>query len=225
MKERLFTLLLLIATYTLHAQSLISFKESKQLSILAFLKTASGSGDMSRTLAEYIAKNVPAEDKVKFAAVIEDYRNLGLDYSYTIPGYPDSRPRPRTTMDLINIAAVQAKDEREFMQRIVGLLPNETWLQLRKVMNDVAPYYDKILGKPYTKAMSGQLAALQQYNTRLDNIFNKLSHFYGSTWSKDVPFTVAYTPCLEREATLLQPLIVIVLFLLCLPKKRIMICG
>lgn len=187
-------MLLIAVAVQLNAQPLIHFKISRPLSILAFLKTASGSGDMSRTLATYIGDNTAGEDKVKFSKIIDNYRSLGLDYSYTIPGYPESRPRPRTTMDLLIIAAVQARDEADFMQRIIGLLPNETWLQLGAVMKDASPFYDRMLGRPYAAAMNAQLGQLQKYNTRLDGIFSKLSHFYGSTWSKDIPFTVAIYP-------------------------------
>src|ERR1035438_7548237 len=50
-----------------------------------------------------------------------------LNYSYIVPDYPESRKWPRTTFNLISMAAVHTDDINTFMQRIIGILPNEQW--------------------------------------------------------------------------------------------------
>ena len=190
--QRILTVFFLLTSSTIsHSKDLITFRISEPLCVLTFLQTAGhNSRHNSVTLREYIYTHLAKEDSMQLVRRVDDFEAINLEYTYNISGYPDQRVKAKNTLDLINMAAVQARDVDDFMQRIIGLLPNEQWMQLQKVMNDAAVVYNKMLGTPYAQEMKAQLAALQQYGTKTDDIFNKLKHFYGSTWSKDIPFTV-----------------------------------
>lgn len=192
MKKLFFVALLLCDQ--VWAQPLVTFKISRAVGVLNFLQTASGGGHSSRTLYAQIWREAHGADSVRLAGMVARFRDLGLGFSYAIPGYPDSRPRPRSTDDLLMISAVQSSSVDDFMRRITGILPNETWLQLKQLMQGADPLYDKLVASGTHQAMAAQLAALGEYSPRLDDIFNRLSYFYNSTWTRDIPFTVAIYP-------------------------------
>ncbi len=189
--KRCLLFLLLLLSLSCYSNPLIHFKVSRPLCVLTFLQAASGNGAMlSPTLKSYISKNIPTDDSVKFNAVLRRFAALNLDLTYTVPDYPESRLRPRSTLDLITIAAIQAADPNDFMQRIIGILPNEQWLELNGIMKEAGIYYEQMLGIPYAKAMRKQLFELEKYNEKLDDVFNRLKRFYGTTWSEEIPFTI-----------------------------------
>lgn len=185
-------LLLLLPMHD-QAQNLVKFRVSRPVCVLTFLQTAAGDGHMSRTLYATIWSRAKG-DSSRLATLANEYRSLELSHTYPVEGYPESRPRPRTTMDLITIAAVQSGSIKEFLDRTIGILPNETWLRLASVIQNADPLYDRLIGSGAEKGLQEQLAALNSYDSRLDDIFSRLAHFYQSTWTKDIPFTVAIYP-------------------------------
>ncbi len=187
-------LLLTFVTINASAQSLINFRISRTVCLLTFLQTASGNGNMSRTLKEAINNNISKADAAELTKLVAQFRELDLYHNYDIPGYPDSRQRPRNTLDLLLIAAVQSADLKTFSNRIVGVLPNEVAQGLLKVLNEADPVYERTIGATTQQGLNKQLKALHTYNARLNSIFNNLTSFYGSTWTNDIPFTVAIYP-------------------------------
>ncbi len=198
MKKVLF--ILLLAAVRLPAQGIIDFKISKPVCLLTFLLAANHDANISPTYSAYIYSHLPKQDSASFSGIVKAFSSISLSYGYTIPGYPENRIWPRTTFNLISIAAVQASDLNDFLQRIMGILPNEDWLKLRNVLQNAAPYYDKMIGDPCASAAKMQLSALQKLGGKADSIFIKLRAFYGSVWSADIPFTVSMYP-LPGEGT------------------------
>jgi hypothetical protein len=186
--------LLVFITINASARSLITFRVSRPVCLLTFLQTASGNGNMPRTLMETINNNITADDKLKLATLVTQFRQLDLYHTYNIPGYPQGRQRPRTTLDLLMIAAVQSDNLSLFADRMVGVLPNETSQKLLSVLNDADPIYERTIGSVTNTALNRQLNKLHDYENRLNDIFNSLRLFYGSTWTQDMPFTVAVYP-------------------------------
>ena len=183
--------LLLIAFGCCSGKDLISVKVSKPLCVLTFLQTAGEQNrHMSSTLRAYIYDHLPAEDTDRFAKLVARFRSIDMEYTFVVPGFPDSRVRSKSILSFVTIAAVQSGDIDDFMQRIIGLLPNEQWLELKSIMEAAAPYFDKMLGVPYGKELDSQAAALQQYSNAASKLFDKLRLFYGSSWTQDIPFTV-----------------------------------
>jgi len=193
MKKIALLLSVVLSTHCM-GRGIVSVKVSRAVCLLTFLQAANDDPELSPTLRAYIRDHIPTADSAKFAGIVHDFASLPLDFSYVIPGYPDSRLWPRRTLNLISIAAVQATDTRDLMQRIIGILPNEDWLKLGQVMDAAAPFYDKMIGKPFDAATNKQLAALSQFTPKADDIFAHLKVFYGSTWTSDIPFTISMYP-------------------------------
>jgi len=194
MRKSVYLLLLLLISWQSYGKGIISFKISKPVCLLTFLLTARGNPDMSPSFRAYIYNNIPREDSTHFFQIVKEFSTIPLDYDYIIPDYPENRKWPRTTFNLISVAAVQAIDVNDFMQRIIGILPNEQWVKLKQVFANTEPLYDKMIGVPYAQATKKQLAALEKFNGKTDSIFNELRSFYSSSWSDDIPVTVSIYP-------------------------------
>ena len=190
MKNYILSLILLLHFAPLPAQDIIRFTISTPANLLTFLQAGNNDPDVSATLCAYVHEHVPPEDTAAFRQLINEFSSISFGYSYTIPGYPDARLWPRTVFNQVSIAAIQAYDNDEFMRRIIGLLPNEDWLKLKKIMTQAGPYYDKVIGQTFKAAQYEQLVELERYTDETRAAFNKLTHFYGSTWTADIPFTV-----------------------------------
>lgn len=192
--KNVLTFLLFIAAVQCNAGSLVRFRISKPLCLLTFLQAATGDPRMSRTFGAYVLKSIPKNDADRFAIAVRDFSSIGFDLSYSFPYYPDTRTRPKSTQRLISIAAVQSESTEDFLQRIIGILPNEQWLKLKNAFTIAEPIYDKAIFQPNKKATLHQLAELEKYSGRANDIFDKLKHFYGSTWTSDIPFTISIYP-------------------------------
>jgi hypothetical protein len=168
--------------------------------VLSFLQAANGTGMVAPSLSDFIHENIPTSDTA-FYNTVKQYSSLDLDVNYTFNEYPEKRQRPKTLINAITIAAVSSKTIDEMLQRCIGILPNEQWLTLKEAMLKAEPYYDRLIGIPYKEEINNQLQELQKLSGKTDDIFNKLKHFYGSTWSDDIPFTVSIYPVPGRRGT------------------------
>lgn len=188
---------LAIAILLVHAgvaAPVVNFKISKTVCLLTFLETASGEPHSSLTLRKYIAGRIHEADSADFNKLLRKYASLNLGHSYILTEYPSQRQKPRSSANLIKIAAVQADDTKDFLTRIAGILPNEQWLVLKEVLEGAEYYYDELIFKEHKAALEKQLTELKLYNDKTKKAFYKLKTFYGSTWPDNLPFTVAIYP-------------------------------
>ena len=208
MKHLLCGLLLTVLIHSTSAVAapLVQFKVSRPLLVFNFLEAASGNRNVSTTYRDYILSHIPQEDSADFHRLLRKFNLLMLDHSYTYDEYPAGRRRPHSTIDLIKIAAIQTEDVPAFMQRITGMLPNETWKTFSAVMLQADKYFENIVWQTQKEALLTQMAALNKYSPRLDSIFTKLNTFYGSSWTRAQPFDVALYPVPgERGSTTASP--------------------
>lgn len=176
------------------AAPVVNFKISKTICLLTFLETASGAPHSSLTLRKYITGHLQETDSADFNNLLRKYASLNLDQSYILAEYPLQRQKPRSSVNLIKIAAVQSDDTKDFLRRIAGILPNEQWLVFKEVLEGAEYYYDLLIFKEHEAALGKQLTELKLYNDKTKSAFYKLKTFYGSTWPDNLPFTVAIYP-------------------------------
>lgn len=188
---------LIIAILLVHAAAaapIVNFKISKTVCLLTFLEAATGEAHSSVTLRKYIASRLQDADSADFNKLTRKYTSLNLSQSYVLSEYPPQRQKPRSSANLIKIAAVQAVDTKDFLSRIAGILPNEQWLMLKEVLEGAEYYYDELIYKEHKPALEKQLTELKLYNDKTKKAFYKLKTFYGSSWPDNLPFTVAIYP-------------------------------
>ncbi|RYZ54213.1 MAG: hypothetical protein EOP49_05635 [Sphingobacteriales bacterium] len=172
-------------------QPLVSFKTSQSLAVVKFLEAAAGRPEASRTYKEYIRNTLKPEDSAAFMQMVRSFQNIQLEYTYVFSQYPEKRQRPHSTMDLVRIAAIQADDVPRFLQRIAGMMPNKAWLELSEVMPLAAGYYESMISAKYASDIQTQIRDLRKSGPQMDEVFQRINRFYGSTWQAKQPFTVA----------------------------------
>jgi len=202
MKKRfLFSGIFALFVHFLSAQSadMVQFTISKPQCLLNFLETLTSEGNgVSRTFRQYIREQAPRSDK-RFEELLSVYKSLNLDYQYKWDGYPESRHSTRSTMDLIWIASVNAKDVRDFRARTTGILPNSEHSKLMKVLTEIEPYYDRIVWNPCIDKARARMKEMQAYSGKIAGIFNTVKQFYCTSWDNAQPFVIALYPMPGRK--------------------------
>lgn len=187
---------LLAALYLLlqpaFAQIGFEFKVSKPYCVFNFMQTATGDNRTSSTLQEQIGEKTKGNNE--FISLCNRFKSIRLDYPYTRDEYPENRRRTRTTMDLIIIALVNSSSWTEFGNRIVGILPNGDTKKFLDVLSEAETIYDQLIWKENEAKTRAQLEALEPYAPQCSEIFTKISKFYQSSWSPEIPFVVALSP-------------------------------
>lgn len=194
--KRILALFIIVLLLPLGASAapLLNFKISKPLCLLVFLETAAGDPHGSVTLRDYISANIAEEDTAAFRQTVRKFAMLNMDSKYTLSQYPPQRQKPRSSANLIKIAAIQSDNLQDFFDRITGVLPNEQLLQLKEVFIEADVFYDKIIFRKTKTALERRLAELKLYNDKTKYAFLRFKTFYGSTWPDNMPFTVAIYP-------------------------------
>jgi len=188
--KRLFIVLILLFAYNANATERVSLKISKPFALLTFMRAAANDPHVSTTLAKYVRGHVPRRDSAQLYKAVFQFEQLELENSMVFSEYPEARQKPRSLAGMLNNAAIRANTTEEFLAAIVGVIPNERWMQLKASLQVVEPMYDKMM-LPYDADLRKQQQALEQYSDETDAIFTKLRRFYGSTWSNDMPFTIS----------------------------------
>ncbi len=170
----------------------IQIQANKTLALLAFVETANGSQSVSLSFKNFIDKKLGNSDA--FQKLIKRYHALKLEFKYELEGYPNSRHAYKNTKDFIWIAASNASDLDDLSERILGYLPYETHLELIEVLRQIEPYYDELVWKKTKKQSKRIVKQLSAYSNKIEALFLQISHFLGSSWSKQTPFKVMLYP-------------------------------
>ena len=186
-------LILLVLSQFSFAQSIVSFKTSKPYAVLSFTEAASGAQQHSRTFSAFIESNIPSTDTV-FRRLSDDFREINLQYTFKREEFPANRRQHRSTYDLIVIAAVKSVNLAEFRSNTIGILPNSNHTELFRILQAAEKYYDRFIWNTSKPSIDQQVLALKKYSTEANELFSLFRHFYGSSWSDDIPFNVAIFP-------------------------------
>lgn len=192
MRKLLFLLCLLTFAQLSIAQEIMQFKVSKPYCIFNFMETMTSQQGVSSTLREYIVPKVRKDSA--FREICSDFQNLKLNYYYQLDGYPANRKSYRSTQDLLIIALVNANTIEEFKQRSIGILPHSEQHKLVTLLEQAEKYYDVLIWNDYEVIINEQRKKLETYIPQASEIFDKIRHFYRSTWTADIPFLVSIYP-------------------------------
>lgn len=189
--------LFLCLCLAVQSQSLLKFKISRPYCLLNFIETAKGGHASSITLRDSILSHTKG-DKA-FAGLVQAYQTIQLDYQWNRENYPKTRRHYRTTYDLIQVAAVQSETIEEFINRIVGIIPNSDLLRLRDILKKIDPYYEKIIWQTNGEKIINQVKELEKFQGKANDAFLKLKKLYNTSWHEDLPFNVAIYPIEARK--------------------------
>lgn len=183
----------LLSCLSVFSQSIVRFKASKPYAVFSFLETAGGTAAHSATFKRFIDTSISRTDTV-FSNMVGSFRELNLNYNYRREEYPANRRQTRSTYDLIVIAAVKSNTLAEFKMNTIGILSNSAHMELFRLLNIAAPYYEKLVWKQSEKAVSSQIAEFRKYEPRASELFRSFRTLYHSTWPDDIPFDVSVFP-------------------------------
>lgn len=166
---------------------------SKTFAVLKFLETTTGHHGTSGTFRKQMDTSAVLQ-QAGFTALKNTYNSLHLDYTYSKQGYPEKRKHTTSTWDLICVAAISSKSNREFFNRIIGILPNDDYLKLKEIFRQAEPYYDAFMYTKQEDAIRKKAGELNAYAPALNRMFDQFKTFYGSSWDKSVPFNLTIYP-------------------------------
>lgn len=203
---------LVIASYSFGQNSFIQIEANKTLGLFSFLETSSGQLGTSSSFREYIIKSYK-QDK-KFNKIIDSYSNLDLDYSFKRQNFPEKRASYTTTKDLLWIAVSNSNDIDDFSQRIIGLLPHQTHIQLIELLKKVEIYYDDLIWNKEQENILRIQNQLDNYKYQISDLYLRISKFYNTSWNISIPFKIMlYSIPLKNVNTT------------AIPKGNALICG
>ena len=197
--HKLFFLICMLFAGTAFSQNTIQFKVSKPYCVYNFMETAIGSGGTSSTLRDFMWQKTDKD--AAFQELCERYSRIRLHYDFTRDEYPANRRQTRSTIDLITIALVQASDLKEFGERIMGILPNNSQQELLDVLKRAEVLYNEVIWKEYEQKVLDQANALRVYSERASALFLAFRKFYNSSWSTEMPFIVTLYPIPGRSGS------------------------
>lgn len=171
---------------------------SKPFALLKFLETTTGHHGTSHTFREQIDSSKVLQQP-GFAALKQTYNSLHLDYTYSRQEYPEKRKHTTSTWDLICVAAISSKTNNEFFSRMIGVIPNDDYLKLKRVITETEPFYDAFLFTAQQGAIQAKAAELRAHAPALNKLFDQFKVFYGSSWDKSVPFNLSIYPIFGKQ--------------------------
>lgn len=192
MKKILFIILLISNVFYGYGQTIFQFNISKPYCVFNFLKSANLEQGTSVTLQQYIKDRT--KNNTSFEALCKTFSNIRLDYNFRREEFPENRRQYRSTYDLIVIALVSSRDFQEFRNKTIGILPNSEQEKLLHVLEEAEKIYDVILWNDYQDKLKEQLQKIAIYKNQSSEIFSTIHTFYGSNWSKEIPFIVSLYP-------------------------------
>lgn len=179
-------------------QEVIKIVYSKPFALLKFLETTTGHHGTSGTFRKQMDTSGILQH-VSFRVLTQTYNNLHLDYSYSRQQYPEKRKHTTSTWDLICVAAISSKTNQEFFSRMIGILPNDDYLKLKRVIAEAEPFYDAFLFNTQEKTIQAKAIELRAFTPALNALFDQFKVFYGSSWDKSVPFNLTIYPIFGRR--------------------------
>lgn len=187
----IFVLSLSGATFSQNSPT-FTYKISKPYCVFNFLQTAIQHPSSSPSLRRIIEQKT--EGDTTFIQLCNRFASIQYNYSYNREEFPERRRQNRYIYDLIINALVQSDNFGDFRSRIIGILPIGETERLISVLKDAERVYDEMIWNENEAFLTSQLKELEKYAGQCSHMFQKISHFYNSEWSPDIPFVVTLYP-------------------------------
>src|SRR6056297_1970937 len=128
----------------------IQLKVSKISALINFLEYANNDVSSKKPMVRLIHEAYGEDEK--FRKLVEDYKNIRLNYSVKLPEYPEQRYSTYSSYKFVLIAAAKSTSIDEFKDRIIGLIPISTHSKYISIIEEIEPYYDELIGNKVKKS-------------------------------------------------------------------------
>jgi len=193
MKLKLLLILSLFSSITFAQKVQFNIKYSQPLAVFVFIQ------QLSENYPDNVFKKSFQESKYNTAhykAIIAQFEQLPIDYSYTFAGYPYASKIPMQTRDMLKKHMITATDINEFKRLSMGLMPNNVLITLTQSMEAFRPIYDELIYAPNKLKFEKQLQEMDAYAhaQNITGYFETGLKFYNANWDNSIPFEIAFYP-------------------------------
>lgn len=121
--------------------------------------------------------------------LITDFEHLKIDYNYTFRQYPATLKTGVMSRDLLERNLALSETIEEFMDRSLGIVPNEELTKMAVILESFLPVYFTLAFEPNQAAFNVQKENLLKYviDNSFSNYFQTGLAFYGTQWDRDIP--------------------------------------
>lgn len=198
MKKVLSFLIFFISVNSLFGQIKFDVKFSQLYATYDFLTKISENYPDNTFKSEFTKSNFYS-DKTKNQ--IKQFENLRIDYSYFYNQYPQYLKSGLMSRSIIERNLATSKNISEFIEKSLGIIPNEDLTTFSQILQYFIPIYEQIIFNPNEENFKKQKLSLSQFvdNNKFNLFFEKGLTFYGTEWNKDVPFEIIVIPSLEKN--------------------------
>ncbi len=201
-----------IMSYSFGQNNFIQIEANKTLGLFSFLETSSGQLGTSSSFQKFI--NDSLKNDQQFVQLVETYSKLNLNYSLRRQEFPNDRYSSTTAKDLLWIAASNSSNIDDFNERIIGLLPHQTQVQLITMFKKAEPYYTTLIWEKEQENITRIQNQLEPYKDQIKHLYLNISQFYNTSWDTSIPFKIMLYPIPLRNGNTTA-----------IPKGNALICG
>lgn len=186
--KQLLSLLLITITVTGTAQESITFRMnySDLYATYDFLMKISDSYPDNELKTIFRASPY---NTAEYTGRVTAFEQLMLDYSYPFGQYPAPLKLNMMSRDLLERNLVLSENVDAFVNRSLGLIPQEGLTALASILERFLPVYRSLVMEPYKAAYEEQKQNLLRYinNNSFSRYFQTGLDFYGTAWDKSIP--------------------------------------
>jgi len=199
-----FGLLIFIVSDTFAQAEFIEVECNKTLSLFTFMDAAAEGRASSESYTEFIMDQLSTDPA--FMSLVQEYSTLDFDGRMEWKGYPKMRHAGIYAKDLLWMSLAQAESIEDFSQQFYGVIPMHSHAKLIRLLKAGAPYFDRTVWNPQQGNIQTMVSSLSKYKSQIEDLFLKVSKFYGVDWDQNIPFTIQVYPIpLERGMTTAIP--------------------
>ncbi len=200
----IFSIILFVGNTAFAQAEFIEVECNQTLSLFTFMEAAAQGRATSISYTEYIMEHLGADKN--FMSLVEEFGTLEFQYDMKWEEYPKMRHGGVTAKDLLWISLSQAESIEDFSQRFYGAIPMHLHSKLIKLLKAGKPYFEELVWNPQQENIQKMVDNLSAYKPQIEELFLKVSKFYGVEWDQSIPFTVQLYPVpLERGMTTAIP--------------------
>lgn len=193
MKNIILLPILFLTTMTFGQKATFNIKYSEQLAVFVFLQ------NLSKNYPDNVFKSEFQKSKYnieKYQNVIAKFDKLNISYSFPFEEFPFGSKKAMQTEDILKKYMIETDNPESFKIHSVGLIPNNTLLDLVSCISEFTPIYKELIYNPNKEKFEKQLDEIKKYakDSHIEDYYETGLLFYNSSWDNSIPFEIAFYP-------------------------------
>lgn len=193
MKIKFLLVLVFFSSYVFGQKTTFNIKYSEQLAVFVFAQNLSKSYPENVFKTEFLKSRY---NTYKYNSLISRLDTLSIDYGYQFEEFPYGSKIPMQTRDFLTKNLLETENLNDFKLRSIGLVPNETLIDLTEIISAFTLIYNDLIYNPNKEKFEKQLEEIKKYaeENDIEKFFDIGLVFYNSSWDQTIPFEIAFYP-------------------------------